>query len=123
MKHKIVSWLATAALLSASGATAQTVVPRQAYANAPTGEGEPLAITCRPPQILPGSRLLGPEVCRTNVVWAQYNKDGLTVTADGLRTAPSEKRRSISMQNCRAPNFAAGGTIHAMSANVGIVCD
>lgn len=123
MMNKIVSWLAIAVLLSASGATAQTVVPGQAYANAPTGEGDPLAITCRPPQTLPASRLLGPEVCRTNIVWKQYYKDGLTLTADGTRTAPSEKQRSISMRNCRAPNFAAGGTIRAMSANVGIICD
>jgi hypothetical protein len=104
-------------LLSPSLGRADT--PVQGDAAAP----DPNTITCRPPQILPGSRLLGPEVCKTNAVWAQYRKDGLDVTADGIHHAPSEKRRSINMQNCHTPLFGGGVTTNAMSTTVGIICD
>jgi hypothetical protein len=52
------------------------------YSSYPSGEGNPYIYTCRPPQILPGSRLRGPEVCKTNAAWAQYRKDGMDVAAD-----------------------------------------
>ena len=58
---------------------AQAQPDAQSHASYPTGEGNPYLITCRPPQTLPGSRLLGPEVCKTNAVWAQYRKDGMDV--------------------------------------------
>jgi hypothetical protein len=67
----------------------------------PTGEGEPLAITCRAPQKLPDSRLFGPKVCKTNAEWAQYRKDGMDVSADGVRDVPSEKWRSLNTTGCR----------------------
>jgi hypothetical protein len=105
-------------------ALAQTApVASRVNAVSPSGEGEPNAITCRPPQTVPGSRLLGPEVCRTNAVWAQYRKDGVELTADGAHYAPSEKRRSINMQNCRTPGFTGGGTSNQMTASFGMVCD
>ena len=112
--------IAAVVLVLCAPALTQTARPNS---GTPTGEGDPNVITCRPPQTLPASRLLGPEVCRTNAVWAQYNKDGLDVTADGAHIAPSEKRRSINMQNCRAPAFAAGGTSNQMTTNFGMICD
>ncbi|HEX4272869.1 MAG TPA: hypothetical protein VHZ32_15870, partial [Rhizomicrobium sp.] len=42
--------------------------PEKTYAAFPTGEGDPDAITCRPPQPIPDSRLRGPEVCKKNSV-------------------------------------------------------
>ena len=56
----------------------------KSYSSDPSGEGDPNVITCRAPQTLPDSRLKGPEVCKTNAVWAQYRKDGMTVAADGV---------------------------------------
>src|SRR5689334_23759779 len=41
------------------------ISPGKMYANSPDGSGEPFAITCRPPQALPGQRIKGPEVCKT----------------------------------------------------------
>jgi hypothetical protein len=50
---------------------------------APIGTGDPNAITCRAPQVLPGSRLPGPTVCKFNRVWAQLRTSGLEISADG----------------------------------------
>jgi hypothetical protein len=50
---------------------------------APTGAGDPNAITCRVPQTLPGSRLPGPMVCKFNRVWAQLRAGGMEISADG----------------------------------------
>ena len=87
------------------GAAALFPVLAQARENTlvsfPTGEGEPLAITCRAPQKLPDSRLFGPKVCKTNAEWAQYRKDGMDVSADGTRDVPSEKWRSLNTTGCR----------------------
>ncbi len=116
--------IAALLLVLCAPALAQTVpVTGRVNSSSPSGEGDPNVITCRPPQTLPASRLLGPEVCRTNAVWAQYNKDGLDVTADGKHLAASEKRRSITMQRCHTPLFGGGGTSNAMSTTVGIICD
>jgi hypothetical protein len=49
----------------------------------PSGAGEPDAITCRTPQLLPGSRLPGPEVCKINRVWAQLRAEGKDISPDG----------------------------------------
>ena len=49
----------------------------------PTGQGDPDAVTCRVPQILPGSRLAGPEVCKTNRVWAAMRAQHKDVSPDG----------------------------------------
>ncbi len=49
----------------------------------PSGTGDPEAITCRTPQLLPGSRLPGPEVCKVNRVWAQLRADGKDISPDG----------------------------------------
>jgi beta-lactamase regulating signal transducer with metallopeptidase domain len=72
--------------------TRPTVSPEQIAANAlkravlalaPTGAGDPNAITCRVPQVLPGSRLPGPMVCKFNRVWAQLRAGGMEISADG----------------------------------------
>jgi beta-lactamase regulating signal transducer with metallopeptidase domain len=64
-----------------------------AWAANPRGEGNPDAITCRTPQLLPGSRLRGPQVCQPNKVWAQLAAnhqivlpDGKTVVATNLKS-------------------------------------
>ncbi len=63
--------LATSPALAQSAAMpAQVAAAMPGKAVSPDGNGDANAITCRPPQILPGSRLLGPEVCKTNAVWA-----------------------------------------------------
>lgn len=49
----------------------------------PTGRGDPNAVTCRVPQQLPGSRLAGPEVCRTNRVWAELRASKTVISPDG----------------------------------------
>lgn len=65
----------------------------------PTGDGSPDAITCRVPQPLPGSRLPGPEVCKTNQVWAALRARGAAIAADG-RTVylvdDYQRRRALS---------------------------
>lgn len=88
----------------------------------PTGEGEPLVITCRAPQKLPSSRLYGPKICKTNAEWAQYRKDGMDVSADGLRDVPSEKWRSLNTTGCRENPAGGGGTTSFGYTNLSPSC-
>jgi len=50
----------------------------------PRGDGDPDAVTCRAPQAMPGSRLPGPQVCKTNGAWAQLRADGKEIGPDGV---------------------------------------
>jgi hypothetical protein len=49
----------------------------------PSGAGDPMDVVCRPPLPLKGVRRLGPQVCKTNALWAQYRQDGIVVAPDG----------------------------------------
>lgn len=93
------------------------------YSNTPTGQGSPNAIACRAPQKLVGSRMMGPEVCKPNAVWAQYRKDGMDVSADGLHDVPSEKHRSLNPRACRSISSAGGGASTGMTTNFTMLCD
>ena len=108
---------------SATAAQEQVPTPAKIYARDPTGQGDPNAITCRSPQTLPGKRLLGPEACRTNAQWAQYNKDGMVLAADGVHFQPSEKMRTINPQACHAATMGGGGTANMIYANISQICE
>jgi hypothetical protein len=92
-------------------------------AQTPSGEGDPDAVSCRPPQILPGTRRRGPEVCKTNRVWAQYRKDGMDVAADGIHDVASEKWRSTNPMACRAATAGGSGTSTANQTNFSMICE
>jgi hypothetical protein len=89
----------------------------------PNGEGDPFAITCRPPQTLPGSRLKGPEVCKTNQVWAQYRRDGMEPAADGVHDVPSERWRTANPAACRPATAGGSGTANMVYTNFSMLCD
>jgi hypothetical protein len=89
----------------------------------PSGESDPFTITCRPPQALPGKRLKGPEVCKTNQVWGQYRRDGMTVAADGVHDVPSERWRTINPAACRTAPVGGGGTSNLINTTFSPVCD
>jgi len=69
--------------------------PPLALADTPKGEGDPHTIVCRKPQQLPDSRLLGPEICKRNRVWAALYQAGKDISSDGQTILPSEKYRTI----------------------------
>jgi len=98
---------------AAQGAGAQT----------PTGEGAPAAVSCRPPQLLPGSRLKGPKICKTNAVWAQYRRDGMDVAPDGVHDVPGEKYHSTHPLSCRPATAGGSGTSNMNQFNFGMVCE
>jgi hypothetical protein len=93
-----------------------------ALAQTPDGSGDPLAISCRAPQSLPDSRLMGPKVCKTNARWAQYRRDGMDVAADGLHDVPTEKWRSTNPQYCYRGPVNSGSTSNAMKTSFSPVC-
>src|ERR1700761_9178305 len=90
--------LALSLLLLAGAAWAQG---EKTYATFPTGEGDPDAITCRPPQPVPGERLNGREVCKKNSVWAQYRRDGMDVAPDGVHDITLKASNVGPGRNCR----------------------
>jgi hypothetical protein len=69
--------------------------PPLQLADTPKGEGDAHTIVCRKPQALPDSRLLGPEICKRNRVWASLYQAGKDISADGQTILPSEKSRTI----------------------------
>jgi hypothetical protein len=60
----------------------------------PKGEGDPDAISCRTPQQLADSRLLGPEICKRNRDWALLYKAGSDISSDGRSVVPTEQSRT-----------------------------
>jgi beta-lactamase regulating signal transducer with metallopeptidase domain len=66
----------------------------------PSGQGDPDAITCRAPQVLPGSRLPGPEVCKTNRIWAELRAQGQDISADGRSLIAMVQRFGVSPSVC-----------------------
>ncbi len=96
--------------------------PTKTYARYPDGTGDPAGITCRRPQALPGQRVLGPEVCRTNADWAQFAKDGMTVSPDGRELVPGEKYRSLHPGACGPTSGSAPASSAAMASRGGMSC-
>ena len=81
----------------AAAPTASVVPPARELKEAvlaldPRGEGDPDAVTCRVPQALPGSRLPGPEVCKTNRIWAALRAQGQQIGPDGLTLIATVQR-------------------------------
>lgn len=104
-----------ALMVAAGAAPAQ---PEKTYAKNPTGEGDPEGITCRSPMQLENSRLLGPAVCKTNAEWAQYLKDGMTVSADGRRDVPIKNTT-----NCRSVGGGGGGATGGAAMSTQMKCE
>ena len=104
--------------LMAVGGGAVLAQPAKTYSRNPTGEGDPDAITCRPPMQLEGKRLLGPEVCKPNAEWAQYVKDGMTVSADGRSDVPRKRSGS-----CQVVGTGGGGATSGGSMGTAMKCD
>ena len=71
-------------------------------ADMPTGAGDPDAISCRAPQPLTDSRLMGPEICKHNRDWAKLYKDGFNISPDGTHPVPAEKWLSFHPQTCQS---------------------
>jgi hypothetical protein len=66
----------------------------------PTGAGDPDAISCRAPQQLTDSRLMGPEICKHNRDWASIFKRGLNISPDGTSLVQGGKQLSYQPQAC-----------------------
>jgi hypothetical protein len=73
-------------------------LPRSA--DMPTGAGDPDAISCRAPQQLTDSRLMGPEICKRNRDWAKIFKDGMNISPDGAQLVRGEKERTYNPTTC-----------------------
>jgi hypothetical protein len=85
----------------------------------PSGEGNPDDISCRAPQLIPGTRnQRGPKVCKANAIWAQYREDGMTVSADGKRDMPIPKAKSC---QSRAGGLGNGSSTSSASGMAGAV--
>lgn len=84
--------LRTTLAATATPAAATEMAPSLPHSqDMPTGAGDPDAITCRSRQQLADSRLMGPQICKRNRVWAELYKAGKTISADGLSIVGSEK--------------------------------
>src|ERR1700712_2062185 len=101
--------------------TAPALAQSKSYAAFPTGEGEPDAITCRPPQRVQGERLPGPEVCKANAVWAQYRRDGMDVAPDGKHDITLKSSNVGPGRTCRNVGGAGGAT--GGGAVLNMTCD
>jgi hypothetical protein len=94
--------------------TESVIVPGERLprsADMPTGAGDPDAISCRMPQQLANSRLMGPEICKRNRDWAKLYKDGRNLSPDGTRIVESEKAQTYNPLNCVTIGHDSGGEI------------
>jgi ElaB/YqjD/DUF883 family membrane-anchored ribosome-binding protein len=78
-------------------------------ADTPKGEGDPNAIVCRKPQQLADSRLMGPQICKRNFVWAALYRAGKDIGADGHAILPSEKSRFLNHTAMACTKVTMGG--------------
>jgi len=61
--------------------------------------------------------MFGPQVCRTNRVWAQYRKDGMDVAPDGVH----DVRSAV---NCHSEGGGGGGGATSMArVGGGVSCE
>jgi len=76
----------------------------------------PEAPICRPPQHLPTSHLMGPQVCLPKSAWDAMAAKGLQLMPDGKTLAPGyEKEHSLEARSCRmtpANSAAAAQTLN-----------
>lgn len=86
----------------------------------PRGEGDPDATTCRAPQPLAGSRLRGPQVCKTNRAWAQLRADGKDIGPDGAIVDLSLSPGRLSMMGA-CSNAALLGAVQSQNIPQGSV--
>jgi hypothetical protein len=87
-------------LFAALFATLPALADDRSVSHWPDGTGDPDATTCRPPQSLPSSRMLGPKVCKTNSQWALLRKNGQDISADGVQIIPDPKNNKVAPMNC-----------------------
>jgi len=91
--------------------TESVIVPGERLprsADMPTGAGDPDAISCRVPQQLADSRLMGPEICKRNRDWAKLYKDGRNLSPDGTRIVKGERERTFNPQACVTTHSVVG---------------
>jgi hypothetical protein len=83
----------------------------------PDGTGDPDAVTCRPPQVIPGQRLPGPQVCKLNAQWALLRRNGQDISADGRDIIPEAKAGNGVQMNCTMGGGGAtnGGQLNCRS--------
>ena len=65
------------------------ILPTPELAAEPVADTAPEPLVCRPPQRLPDSRLMGPQVCLAQRVWDQYKAQGKILLPDGRTLAAS----------------------------------
>jgi beta-lactamase regulating signal transducer with metallopeptidase domain len=109
---------AAPAPLTMPTAPAEVVSPAEAPAATqallalnPTGKGDPDDVTCRVPQPLPGSRFAGPQICRTNRVWAALRANRQDISPDGKTIVYLDdiQRQKAGYTNCRSAFFTRAG--------------
>jgi beta-lactamase regulating signal transducer with metallopeptidase domain len=78
----------------------------------PVGTGDPDSLTCRVPQQLPGSRLPGPQVCKTNRQWAQLRAAHQDIGPDGRTIVQLDgaKRDAAVCNNIRTLDWATSNS-------------
>jgi hypothetical protein len=97
-----------AILFAALFASATALAEDKALSRRPDGTGDPDATTCRPPQPLPSSRMLGPQVCKTNSQWALLRKSGQDISPDGSQII-SDKSAGTTMTCTSTGGSASNG--------------
>jgi ElaB/YqjD/DUF883 family membrane-anchored ribosome-binding protein len=83
----------------------------------PKGDGNPDAIVCRKPQQRADSRLLGPEICKRNRVWAALYKSGMDISSDGTAIVPSEAYRTTNKTGMNCVKITTGGGYQGTMTN------
>jgi beta-lactamase regulating signal transducer with metallopeptidase domain len=103
---------------SAMAQPAHAVVKDVLVALYPLGDGDPDGMTCRSPEVLPGSRLPGPKVCQTNRQWASLRARHEDITPDGqgiIRPDGTEQQSGFAAINCVVGRVTGNGITNVLS--------
>jgi beta-lactamase regulating signal transducer with metallopeptidase domain len=101
----------TAPAIEASWPALIVSFPKIATDSSPVAQssGEADVTICRPPQQLPGTRLMGPRVCLPQHEWDQMKKSGVLLLPDGRsRTTSYDRQRMLYPVDCQS--FQGSGT-------------
>lgn len=101
----------------------RTAVKEVLVALYPQGNGDPDGVTCRVPEVLPGSRLPGPKICQTNRQWAALRARHEDITPDGesvMLPDGSMMHASNAVLNCSQERLMGNGISNMLGLPVDV---
>jgi hypothetical protein len=110
----------TAPAIDASMPVIVLPTPRLAAEAAEISDATSEALVCRPPQHLPSSHLMGPQVCLPQRDWDRFQAQGLELMPDGRTLSASFNKASHSEIGCKNTASRVSGASNALATSLAL---